>query len=127
MNNMKEVAKMLGVCINEKFDVVDNYGILIGEGYWIGVNGLKCGESKGDFNDTLCYLLNGSFKIVKKPWKPRIGKEYYMVNCEGEILKQVWGKEECDKLAYKIGNCFKSKDEITKDVIQKYVSWINSD
>lgn len=68
---------------------------------------------------TLGWLIfSNNIKIVKEPWKPKKGEEYWYVcfskRCDGwRVEDDIWDEYSDDYSRYIIGNCFKTKDEAT--------------
>ena len=59
-------------------------------------------------------LLNGCIKAVPKPWKPKKGDIYsYYINSTyfDGTNSCMWTDEGLDLLLWKVGNCFKTRDE----------------
>lgn len=133
MNYMKQIAQMLGVELDEEFyleDVTDggyyitydndktvfklsNSGILRKDKHtvssWIDVT-----------HNYLPELFTGRYTIVKKPWRPKDGEEYYWVDAYKNIetyhfdISDTW-----DLISYSCGNCFRTKEEITPKVLEE--------
>lgn len=74
-NIIPEIAKMLGVEINESFKLAeyDNVTFRFTENRFWQENGNLCEER----SDILAMLLAGNEKIVKLPWKPKKGELVY--------------------------------------------------
>lgn len=78
MNYYKQVAEMLGVELGEEFKVSITETFV----YKITENGLRRryqtdSEWVGSPPVTLTSLLRGDYSIVKLPWKPKEGEEYW--------------------------------------------------
>lgn len=126
MNYIQEVADMLGVELNEYFDVYDAQDKHIGS---------YCFDEIG-FSDSnvLLNILNGTYTIKKKQFKPKNGEEYYFLapdanfNTQGSIVnKRKWGDYTIDYIYYRAGNTFRSvkeaknlKDEMMHNLIDFY-------
>lgn len=132
MNYMEQVAHMLGVELDEEFYLeyvtdggyvtydevktvfrLSNSGMLIEDEHiansWIDLT-----------HHYLPELLTGRYTIVKKPWKPSDGSHYYYVNPEKTLDNTVFDSM-CywDMMAYTVGNCFRTKEEITPEVLEE--------
>ena len=132
MNYMKQIAQMLGVEFGEEFYLKST------------LNGKYCssGKNKTTFklsdsgmqmkfarnNDyewcsidaILAEILTGSQEIVKKPWKPSYGLRYYFVNPDKTIAHTNFDpKCYWDVMAYTLGNCFRTEEEITPEVLEE--------
>lgn len=112
MNYYKQVAEMLDLEMDEKFklksDGIDCYGGT----YYFSEDGLKCIDSTLNNNWVLASILVGKAKIVRFPFKPKIGGSYwhyYPIN--GAVYKDKWMGGYYDLLCWKTGNCFKTKEE----------------
>lgn len=125
MNLIPNIAESLGVEIREKFyirDTVDN-GIL-------STNGVKIAF---DFSDKelrspyctnnpriLMYLLNGRYEVVKRVFKPKIGDTYWYVSTYYGAGEYKWNNDVVDFENYALGNCFRTKEEATKNAPRIY-------
>lgn len=49
-------------------------------------------------------------------WKPKDGDVYYSVMSIGNIVKYSWGTDYIDSGHYRLGNCFKTKQEAQKEL-----------
>ena len=128
MNHMEEVCELLGVKLNEEFKIVEADN---GE-EWNGVfkilrDGLK--EITYSEKTTTHYispvdglegLLTGDLKIKKLPWKPVGRIRYYFVNPDKTIAHTNFDpKCYWDVMAYTLGNCFRTIEEITPEILEK--------
>lgn len=90
MNHMAEVAKMLGIQLDEEFEINYPHGEtsiakLTNTGLHIIYTNLKFNSSELDlisFN----WLLNDFCTIRRKPWKLQVGQDYWTVNPKGNII-----------------------------------------
>lgn len=132
MNYMEQVAHMLGVELEEEFyleDVTDG-------GYYITYDNdktvFKLSNSgmlrrdkhvvSGWMESTYHYLLGlltGRYTIVKKPWKPKKDEKYYYVSLRKEIVQTRFYEVHNDVMRYQLGNCFRTKEEITPEVLEE--------
>ena len=136
MSRMQEVARILDLELGERFQIYnpkDKSKMGNGSDYYLDNRGLiNSNDQDNNINNNVVYykmltnLLTGELEIIYKAWKPRTGQRYYMIDCQGDIREQIWEGREGDKIAFKIGNCFKSLGEITRDHILKYKDFINS-
>ena len=53
-------------------------------------------------------------KIVDYRCKPKIGDNYYYIDCFLDIVDDIWSGDRMDDLVYTSGNCFKTKEEAQK-------------
>lgn len=116
MNYYKKIAEMLGVELGEEFSLKDNktknifrprYKITQEEGLMYSVN-----RNEFDRSANLMSIINGSFSVVKLPWKPKEGDIYwhYSEAWRGAISSK-WVGECIDLIYWKVGNCFKNEEE----------------
>lgn len=111
MNYMKDVAKILGVELEEEFKIkgfepiykITNYGLVIktDSNNWCEMSG-----------DTFLQLIRGDYVIRKLPWQPKKGDEYYYTG-EGfnNVCRSLW-ENTVFGFAYKeAGLIFKTYEE----------------
>lgn len=101
-NCMNEVAKLLGIELNEKF-VVGN------DTYKLTPRGLVMDECEFIHGALLTTLLTGEIEIKQadhKPWRPEFNKTYYFVNEDGRVCEIAWWGDSVDVMRYKLGNCY---------------------
>ena len=126
MNYMSEVAKMLGVELGEVFYVIDSSGKKISPNYYIAMDGIlsdttPAAKNMGILNKILC----GEYTIKRKSWKPKLNDEYYFEE-EDYVYSEFWIDSWIDKLYYKIGNCYRTREE-AKANIEKWNVFFTSD
>lgn len=108
-NYMQDVARMLGVELEEEFKIDSSDTI-----YKFYKNGLcfQCGGAWLRADSNLIDLIKGDSKIVKLPWQPKVGDEYYYPSFD---LKRVsysrWNNETFDFAYKEAGMAFKTKEE----------------
>lgn len=119
MNYMTEVAKMLGVELNEYFTCKESPCVYCITKHDCLCNGVRAAES-------LMMLLDGTLTVDRKYWKPHHGDTYYCVSSNGYVLEEKWYGDVIDRLYYKLGNCYNdaSKAETNRD---KWISFYASD
>lgn len=108
-NHMHEVAALLGVKLDEEF-------ILNGdETYVLTQEGLIC---SGGFVQglLLTLLLAGKLEIKRKSWKPIKDEAYYYVSEDGLTWEEDWIDNDVDRMRYKLGNCYRTKEEAEANV-----------
>ena len=133
MNYMNQIAQMLGVELEEEFYLED-----VTDGYYFSDDNFKkvtfrlsdTGMFRQDKNtetgwkdstyQPLLGVLIGHYTIVKKPWKPSHGLRYYYVRLDKTLDYTIFNSD-CywDVLAYTLGNCFRTKEEITPEVLEE--------
>ena len=131
MNYMNQIAQMLGVELDEEFYLED-----ITEGYYITYDNDKVvfklsnsGLLRKDKHIVsgwienhphLLGLLTGRYTIVKKPWKPEDKEIMYYIGLNRSI-NQTWfnAKGGFTLLMYSLGNCFRTKEEITPQILEE--------
>ena len=130
MNKINEVCKLLGVEVGEVFTTKDleysyEYKILEDGSVWYCKNNNFWVEALGTYLNLIDFL-NGGIEIIKKPFKPNRGDKYWSVYEDRCIYSKCWDGSFVDIIHYKIGNCFKTKEEITQETIDKFVKFFNS-
>ena len=109
-NYMADVAKLLGIELEEEFMVTEDDSI-----YKLTKDGLEYKSDNGNWyyaNDVFLNLLDGTIEIVKLPWQPKKGDEYYYPG-EGfnNICRALW-ENTVFGFAYKeAGLIFKTYEE----------------
>ena len=119
MNNWGKFAEMLGLELEQEFVITDDDGNRKDKyTYKITEDGLL--YKSPTFNwaisslGTIGNLLNGDYKVVSKPWKPKKGETYWYYPNPiyfGVINSYVWNDDLTDLLFWKVGNCFKTEEE----------------
>ena len=117
MNYYKQVTEMLGVELNEEFRLKHEDGTLLKCKYKITeCSGLlfKCNEEwlkSGYIDEIIC----GDLTIAKLPWKPKEDEFYYYYSpyC-GITCQERWMNTSSDYCMWKIGNCFRTREEASK-------------
>ena len=129
MNYYKQFAEMLGLELDEEFSLVKPNGEKVNEDkckitedgilYQREKNGLWLSEPL----ITLYSLLNGSYKAVPKPWKPKEGDRYcYYSASNGLVNYARWDDLYGELILWKVGNCFKTEEEARikgKEIMEK--------
>lgn len=117
-----QIAEMLGVGFDEEFKIQDFRGNPVDSvTYKFDENTLLYKhQDTGKFyiasSGTLLSLLDGGYEIVKLPWKPKNGDEYWtFVTTEfGEVLITTsynWHNNYIDFLVFKAGWVFRSEED----------------
>ena len=115
MNYMKEVAKMLGVELGERFRLYDEERgydadyYFLEDGIYVDVVGNHYRANSGLLFD----IVSGEYRIKHKPWKPEDGDEFYYIDWSGcPVHFCTTGCDPDDYLNYyKLGNCYRTKEE----------------
>lgn len=124
MNYNKQVAEMLGIELNEEFDI--NY--MLSYRYMLTEDGLKFKDKSSDAwlgysSPVLSKLLRGDYSIVKLPWKPKADEFYYYYSpYAGITCQQRWVNTSSDYCMWKLGNCFRTREEAEtkgKEIMEK--------
>ena len=130
-NHMEEVAKILGVELGEEFEIVFPHNLncratalINSERLYIKNHNL----ANQDFwqLSALTNLLNGNYIIKRKPWKPTYDENYYYVDEDGHVCKDMWLDCCDDILLYKCGNCYKTHADASQ-YANKWYEFFKSD
>ena len=85
MNYIPKIAEVMGLKIGEQFKVKVG-GEETAATFWFVEDGLKYAVTKGvqgftgyASKQTLVSILDGEYEVVKLPWVPRIGQDYWCV------------------------------------------------
>ena len=126
MNYIPSVAQMLGVEVNEEFKVKNGSGAVYGYMFRFTETDLQGQDIYGKWYPSalLNDLIQGKCEIVKLPFKPEDGQNYWFV---------VWGEEEgltTDERAFLgsegnyadvfCGNCFRTETEAENNKLAIY-------
>ena len=76
--------------------------------------------------DSLTSLLSRKSIIKRKPWKPKDGEEYWLVNHCGDVISLNWIDNFLCIANYKIGNCYRTREEAEANR-EKWVAFYASD
>ena len=92
-NLIPDIAKMLGVELNEEFKIKGREGVI----YKFIVDGLIVSDDDAEkvyttANMPLIGLVRGDIEIVKLPWKPKKGDVYSTFGCLGDkwVVRSLW-------------------------------------
>lgn len=111
MNYMKDVAKILGVELEEEFKIkgfepvykITNYGLVIktDSNNWYEMSG-----------DTFLQLIRGDYVIRKLPWQPKEGDRYYFPGGDFTITSSsIWCDLTLEYALKEAGMIFRTKEE----------------
>lgn len=122
MSKMKELAALLGVEIGEEFRIT-NYSFI----YRItGQQVESRPRGSKDWYDTdgeaIYSVLTGKSEIIKEPWKPKDGEEFFVCMRGYYVHQERWTKCAADLMAYAVGNCFRTQEEAqshSKEVLER--------
>ena len=125
---MAEVAKILGVELDEEFEV-DVHGIMVKAKITKKDIYLLDGPSYlSRYNSAtlLRNLLRGSYSVNNKPWKPKYEGRYYSIGPGGVLELGTWLNDFIDIAMYRLGNCYKTSQEAEANR-DKWVAFYESD
>ena len=116
MNYYKKIAEMLGVELGEEFSLKNNktnelnecrYKITQEEGIMYSIDREKWVRSA-----VLMSIVNGSYSVVKLPWKPKNDEKYwYYSETINQATYHKWSFGNYDLCLWKLGNCFRTEEE----------------
>ena len=117
MNYYKKFAEMLWLELEQEFVLTDVDGNRKDKyTYKITEDGLL--YKSPTFNwaisslGTIGKLLDGDYKAVPKPWKPKKGEMYWFYKIlRKEASCTTWCFDGIDLCRWKTGNCFKTREE----------------
>lgn len=129
-NHMAEVAKMLGVELGEEFEIVfpnsncHATALLNSEKMYIKNHNIA-NQDMWQLS-ALTNVLNGTYTIKRKPWKPTNDAYYYVVDKIGCTICEQWCNDSLDINYYKLGNCYRTREEAEANR-DKWVAFYESD
>ena len=115
-NLIPEIAKLLGVEIGEEFKIKGDDELT----YIFTDDGLKVTFAGGielsqiSINSDFVALVMGKDEIVKLPWKPKKGEDYYTFGCsigEWEVSRQRWTCHPFDLAILAKGWAYPTREE----------------
>lgn len=126
-SKMPEVAKILGLVDNDKFNIIQSNGKVVG-GPYIYKNDRICKDDGFEFGidpGLFIELLVGKYTIDKIPWRPKDGGEYWYVAHGGRVVCEEHFRcyNEYELARLNMGNCFPSKraaEESRYNMIEKF-------
>lgn len=119
-NKMAEVAKLLGVELDEVFSFKGRSGCYTycSKTYLkFTENGLKESVNRTSWHSAAAWvwkgLITGALKITKLPWKPSRGDAYYMppTTSINKCIKLFWIDSKSDEDYYQQGLIFRTEKE----------------
>ena len=129
MNYYKQFAEMLGLELEQEFVITDVDGNIKDElTYKFTEDGLLCKNTilvnwAKSPSGTIARLLNGDYKVVTKPWKPKKGGTYWFFSYSlKQKMSSKWGDGTYDLILWNAGNCFRTKEEAEtkgKEIMEK--------
>lgn len=131
-NLIPEICKMLGVELSEKFEIKGYKGLVykfVDDELIVNSTDDK-GCSGLTANMTLVSLLKGKREIVKLPWKPEEGENYYtfIYDCYHKwcVWQQRWSNHPFDLALLEKGWVFRTQEE-AEDALPKVAAEIGVD
>lgn len=111
-NYMPEVARMLGVEINEEFDILDENGDARGWNPHKFTKKMMVNRVGDEARGWLVYyLLTGKYTLQKRPWRPKDREGYWYITCNKDIYWDYFRTNNlCDLAFLNMGNCFPTKE-----------------
>ena len=115
MNYYKKIAEMLGVELGEEFSIKNiqteyinraRYKITQEEGIMYSIDREKWVRSV-----VLMSIINGSYSVVKLPWKPKEGDRYCYYSTKGQVNYARWDALCSELILWKVGNCFETEEK----------------
>lgn len=132
-NKMAEVAKLLGVELDEVFSFKGRSGCYTycSKTYLkFTESGLKESVDRTSWHSAAAWmwkgLITGVLQIIKLPWKPEYNEKYYIPSISNAVgyNKFYWRRDDSDDKYYNLGLVFKSKEE-TVAAAEKMLAAIN--
>lgn len=129
-NYMLGVAKLLGVELGERFKICSRGCAKLGSplfanDYFLDEKGgLMCGD-KDSFckapASVLGEIILGNFEIMKLPWKPKEGNDYYVLDVEIEGIRHYsWSDATFDYAMLSLGMVYRTKEEAEAHLAYDY-------
>ena len=135
MYHMDKVARLLGVELGDKFKVKDKtYNFTLKDEFCLTSEGLYSHVAKaaekghlepGYEAEILAGLLTGSLEVIKLPWKPENGDNYWYLELDGtaSVCKTIWNNSTFDLALYKLGKLYRTCEEAEAHVAEDEAFW----
>ena len=121
-NLMPEVAALLGVEIGEEF-IIENADrketvVLALDGFHV----IQPNDVLGpDHGKLLSKVLQGLYEVKEKPWVPKHGEMYYILNTGALIVESYsWGNSTFDLAVKSLGIIHRTKEEAEAHLAEDY-------
>lgn len=118
MNYIPQIAKMLGVEINEEFDILKGTLVYYSGCCFTDKAFTVVGLTEDLTSDALMRILDGRWQVKKLPWKPKKGDSFFMPGIFGGIAvveDAIWnenkGDDEIDERHYNAGLVCRTREE----------------
>lgn len=112
-NYMPKVVKMLGIQIDEPFDVIIKNGIASPCGPFYFDENWKIRDNNDGIVPywLLEKILSGKYILQKRSWRPKDGDVFYYVLTNGKIEEYIFVNDNIHTLMlFSFGNCFPTKE-----------------
>lgn len=128
-NHIADVAKILGVELGEKFDLI-KHDVDMDNPYYLTEQGLFDNKNKICPSFMISEIIFGHLEIIKKPWKPQTDDKYYYIeatlDCNHiDVWQEIWKNTTVDMERYAVGNFFKTREEASNSV-NAYCKYLNN-
>lgn len=117
-NYMADVARMLGVELGEQFRLrrivnqkcLEDTYVFNENGFWGKTKG--CKRCYNVQSTVWQFLLTGDYELVKLPWQPKKGDEYFKPGWNfANAVIEIWENTAFDFALKEAGMIFKTKEE----------------
>lgn len=124
MNYMKQIAKMLGVELGEKFKIQAGKILVNEELFVITEGGIRDMDGTSRNDGILPNLLMGVFTVKKFPWKPKNGEAYYYIDTDDKVTYETFDPSVVYDLAlYKLGKFYRTREEAEAHAEEDKAYW----
>lgn len=126
-NIMPDIAKLLGVELNEEFELrIANQPLIKCTGTFCITDNNIVGRTKNGGvwqpweKDSIYDLFNGTLEVIRKPFKPKGNEEYWTYSgVNWKVISCIWCNTAEDYALLKAGCVFRTKEEAEQNLPRK--------
>lgn len=127
-NLMPDVLKLLGVEYDERFKLTNTDGVITeNDVFCFFEHGLSHALQDGEYEDAsdiLYDILAGNYEIVKLPWEPKQGEEYWTIHfgttVKSHVICYPWIGDKPDFANLRLNMIYRTREEAEAHLAEDY-------